>query len=105
MNAAVHDVSASGSRHPADAIAAQRISCVNADTDDIAGLDRVLLERVQRLVDQQRCSVTSRRRGGENVLPPRGDHGGAKRYIARIDQVNSHRYPLRTSRRRAGRTD
>ena len=63
---------------------------MDADADDVAGLDRVFLDRVQRFVDQQRCSVTGRRGRGEDVLPPRRNHGGAKRYVAWIDEVNAH---------------
>ena len=92
VNAAVDDVGASGPRQPSDFVAAQRVDRVNADSDDVAGLDRVFVELVQRFVDQHRVAVTRRRRRGQHVQPSRGDDGGAERHVARIDQVNSHRY-------------
>jgi hypothetical protein len=90
VNAAEYHKRAARSGGSSDLIPAQRISSMDADSDDISNLNGVLVDRLERLVDEQRRAMTCGGRSGENVHPPWGDHGGAKRHIARIDEMNAH---------------
>jgi hypothetical protein len=76
-NAAKYDERSVCSRGLADAIPTQRISDVYADAD-VAGLDRVFMDRLQYFVEEQRCSVTGRGGGVEHVLPAWRNDGGPK---------------------------
>ena len=90
MNAAVHDVRATRARVPADFVAAERVAGMNADADDVAGLDRCRIEKCQGFVDQYGIAVAFGRGAGQDVQPARRDDGGAERDMAGIDQMNFH---------------
>jgi hypothetical protein len=91
VNAAVDDVCARRARGCADRVAVERIAGVDADTHDVARLDRACVERFERLVNERRLTVGERRRRGEYVQPSRRDHANAERDVARVDEIHLHR--------------
>ncbi len=61
-----------------DLVSAQGVAGVDADADDVAGLDGRGIERIERLVAEDGIAAVKRRGGGEDVEPPRGDDGHAE---------------------------
>ena len=59
MDAAVDDAGAARARELSDLVSAQRVAGVDADADDIARHDRGRIERIQRLVDDERVAVSA----------------------------------------------
>jgi hypothetical protein len=64
VDAAEHHMRTSGAGQAPDLVAAQRISGVNADTDYIPGRHRGKVERIQRLIGDDRVAVLGWRGGG-----------------------------------------
>ncbi len=69
--------------HP-DLVAAQRVSGVDSDPDDIALLEGSGIDLRQRLIDDDRVAELGRGRGGDHVEPPRCDDPDAERDVTRI---------------------
>jgi len=93
VDSAVDDGRAARSQRDADLVPAQRIAGVDADADDVAGLNGVEIELLERFIDDARPSVLRRRRRAENEQPSRRDDADAKGQMARIHEVDSHRTP------------
>ena len=91
MNAAEHDPGAALAREPADFVAAQRVSGVDADADHVAGLDPLGVEHLQRFVSDDGVAEVSRRRSRQHVKPARRDDADAEREMAGIDEVNAQK--------------
>ncbi len=90
MNAAVDDPCAAFAGHAADLVSAQRIAGVDADADDVAGLDGGGVDRFERLVNEDGVAGNLWRGGGKDEKPARGDDSGAKGVVAGIYEMNAH---------------
>src|SRR4030095_9381963 len=90
VDAAVNHVRAARLRRAPDFVAAQRVQRVNADADDVARLDLVEIDLLERLVNDVRIAVLGGRRRREYIQPTGCNDSDAKRNVAWIDQVNSH---------------
>ena len=77
-------------RDPADFVAAQRVACVNADPDDVAGLNRRVIQHLQRFVRDERIAELARGRRRKDVKPSRRNDTDTEREMAGIDQVHLH---------------
>ena len=91
MNATVDDPGSAFSRHAADGVSAQCVAGVDADSDDVAGMDALRNNLFQGLIDEDGVTRDSRCCGGEDEEPSGSDDGRAKRIVAGINQVNAHR--------------
>ena len=88
VNAAEDNEGSASSRGLSDPITAQRIPGVDPNADHVTRLNRVIIDSLQRFIDQDRRSVMRPRcRGGPR---PGRDDGGPKRHVAWIDEVNTH---------------
>jgi hypothetical protein len=93
VNAPEHDPRAALSNGPADFVTAQRVACVDSDSDDVARLDAYHIEPVQCLIDDVGIApvVSGRRR--QNVQPPRRNNRHTEGLVTRIDQMNAWHSP------------
>ncbi len=94
VNPAKNYKCASLPRHPADRVTAQRVSCVNSDSNCIAGLDPSRIQAFQSLIADLWIAERRGRRPCQHVQPAGGDYRGPKRGIAWIDQMNFQASPL-----------
>jgi hypothetical protein len=78
-------------------IAAQRVSRVDPDPHDVAGVDGVEIEWLERLVDDARPPVCRRCGGAEHEQPARRDHADAEGQMAGVHQMDGHRTPQQTA--------
>ena len=90
MNAAKHHIRAALSRFAPDLVPAQRVAGVNADADDVARPDRLVIDVLERFVDDERVAALARSGGRKHIEPARRDDGRAECHVAWIDQMNSH---------------
>jgi hypothetical protein len=88
VNAAEHHRRSGGPRRGANLVAAQGITGMDADSDDVAGTDLGRVEQGQGLVGEHRIAVDRRGRCGEHVQPARRDHPNPERHVARVDEVH-----------------
>ena len=108
VNAAVDDPGAALARQLPDFVAAARIARVNADADDVAWLDGGGVDRIERLVNDDRVAPFGTGGGGEHIQPSRCDDRHAKRHVAGIQQVDASTHSVsgpfaRKKRGRSGR--
>ena len=85
VNAAEHD---GGTRGPGGVpylVAAPGVARVDADPDDVAGADGRGVERLERLIHDDRVAALGWGGGGENVKPAWGNYAGAEGNVAGID--------------------
>src|SRR5579864_5998627 len=66
----------------------QRIAGVNANSNNITGMNSERLERLQGFIYKVRASVRIGSGSGQHIQPPRRYDRRPKRHIARIDQMN-----------------
>ncbi len=78
VNAAEDHRRAARSHGRTNLIAAQRISRVDADPDDVAGVDGVEIERLERFIDDAWPSVCGRCGRAQDEQPARRDHTNAE---------------------------
>ena len=90
VDAAVHDPRPALARPLAEGVADQRVAGVDADADDVAGLDPAVVERLEALVDHDRIAPLAGGRGREHVQPAGGDDGYAEREVAGVDDEYAH---------------
>ena len=90
VNASEHHVGAALAGHFPDFVAAERVGGVDADADNIAGLNLIRVYRLQGLVDQAGIAKARRCRRCKHIQPARGNDRGAKRNFTGIDEVNAH---------------
>jgi hypothetical protein len=90
VNAAIDDPGAAGARHAADRVSAQGIAGVDADADDVAGLNGLGHNLLERLIDEDGISDGTRCGGCKHEEPTRRDDRGAKGIVAGIDEMNAH---------------
>ena len=93
VNAAIDDPGAALARHLADLVAAQSVAGVDADADDVPGLNAVGIDLLQRLVDEDGIAHRRRRGRGQHEEPAGRNDGRAKGIVAGIHQKNAHRSP------------
>ena len=85
MNTAEHDVGTALARKPSQRVSAERIACVNADSDDISRPHRIEIQRLKGFVDDDGIAIGGGSRRGQHIQPARRDHCRAERHITRID--------------------
>jgi hypothetical protein len=85
VNAAEDDVRTPVTSHAAHFIAAKCVAGVNPDPDQVAGLNALRVDHLERFVDDDRISKGARRRCGKYVKPAWRDHADAVREMAGID--------------------
>jgi hypothetical protein len=85
VNASEDHPCAALARHAAELISAKCIAGVDADADDVAGLDDRGIYLFQALVDEGWISVDVWGSGGEHEEPTGSNNSSAKGNIARID--------------------
>jgi len=90
VNASKHDVGAAFAGQLPDLVAAERVGGVDADADNIAGLNLIQFYRLQGLVHQAGIAKARGCRRCEHIQPARGYDRGAKRNFTGIDEVNAH---------------
>jgi hypothetical protein len=90
VNAAKDHGGPAGPRQLAELVSAKGVAGVNADSDDIARLNRVHVEGLEGFVRDPWASKRRRRRGSEDEQPPRRDHANAEGEVARIHEMNGH---------------
>ncbi len=90
VNASKHHVGAALAGQFPDFVAAERVGGVDADADNIAGLNLVRFYRLQGLVHQAGIAKARRCRRCKHIQPARGYDRGAKRNFTGIDEVNAH---------------
>ncbi len=90
VNAAVDDPRAAAARHPAHLVAAQSVAGVDADADNVAGLNGLRDDLLERFIDEDGIAGRLWRGGGKNKQPARRDDRRSKRIVAWVDQMNAH---------------
>jgi hypothetical protein len=63
---------------------------MDANANDVAGLNEFGLNLFKRLVSDKRITVVGRSRSGKHVQPTRSDHADPERGITRINKVDAH---------------
>jgi hypothetical protein len=101
VDTAIGDERPAFAREASQVVATECVAGVNADPDDVTGRDRLQIERVNRLVDDQGCTVVFRCRRGQYVKPSRRNHSCTEGQITRVDQVYAQFKALRKSWRSA----
>lgn len=89
VDATVDDPGSAFARDVANFIAAQGIAGMDADTDNVAGLDGVGDDLFERFVDQDWVAGGGWGRGGQNEEPPGGDDGSTEGVVAGIYEMNA----------------
>ena len=72
---------------------------MNADADDVAGLDERGIERIERLVRDKGIAPLERCGCGQYIQPAWRDHGHAEGNVARIDEMDAHEGSLSLMRK------
>jgi hypothetical protein len=90
VDTAVNHVGAAVASELSQLHPAQGISSVDADSDDIAGLDALSLEWRQSLVRDDWVAVFCGGGRSKNIQPTRGDDTDSKRGIAGVHKMNAH---------------
>jgi hypothetical protein len=95
--AAVHHARAALLHTLANLVTAKGVAGVNADPDDVTGLNAVEFQLFQRLVDDLRRAIGGWRRPRQHEEPTRRDDADAERQVARVDEMHSHRFCRRSA--------
>jgi hypothetical protein len=90
VNAAKHNVGAAFAGHFPNFITAKRVGGVDANTDDVPGLNLEWVYRVQSFIDQTGIAKACGRRCGQHIQPARSNDSRTERNFAWIDQMNAH---------------
>ena len=90
VNAAKGHGGPASPRQLAKLVSAKGVAGVNADPDDIAGLNGVHIDGLEGVVRDPWVSKRRRRRGSEDEQPPRRYHADAEGEVARIHEMNGH---------------
>ncbi len=91
VDAAVDDPCAALAGHAPDLVAAQGVAGVDADADDVAGMNGLGYDLFEGLIDEDGVAGDGGCSCCKDKQPARRDDGRAKRIITGIDQVNAHR--------------
>src|SRR4029077_13998833 len=75
-------------------VSTPRVAGVNPDSDDIAWVNGCSVDRVERFVDDDGVAPLGAGGGGQHIQPPRRDNRHAKRYVTRIQQMDSSTHSL-----------
>jgi hypothetical protein len=89
VDAAVDDPGSAFAGDAADFVTAEGVAGMDADADDVAGLDGFGGDLFEGLVDEDGISCGRRCGCGENEEPTGGDYGGPKGVIAGIYEMNT----------------
>jgi hypothetical protein len=89
VNPAVDDPGTALARQLPYFVSAARIAGMNSDAHDVAWLDGGGIDRIERFVNDDRVAPFSTGGGGQHIQPSRCDDRHAKRYMARIEQVDA----------------
>jgi hypothetical protein len=89
VDAAVDDPGSALAGDAADFVAAEGVAGVDADADDVAGLDGFGDDLFDGFVDEDGVACGGGCGGGEDEEPTGGDDGGAKGVVAGIYKMNA----------------
>jgi hypothetical protein len=90
VDSAEHDPCAALARFRADLVAAEHVGGMNTDANDVALLDPLELQLLERFVNKNGRAELGGRGCGQHVEPAGGDDGGTERHVARINEINRH---------------
>ena len=90
VHAAEDDAGAALAGQPAHRVAAQHVQRVNADADDVARLELIEVEPLERLVREHWIAPFRRRGASQHVQPARRDDGSPERHVAGVDEMHTH---------------
>ena len=85
MDAPINDRRSPFLGEPADFIPTEGIAGMDADADNISGHDRRRVDRLDRLIDQQRIANMPGCRRRQNEEPSRCNYRSSKGIVAGID--------------------
>ena len=94
MDAAVDDPGSALASDAPDFVSAKGVAGMDADADDVAGLDGFGGDLFEGFVDEDGISCGRRCGCGENEEPTRGNYGGPKRVIAGIYEMDTQESTL-----------
>ena len=90
MDSAEHHPGAPLARRASDLVSSQGVAGVDADADDVAGLDALQIEMLQSFIADFGIAERLVGRSGQNVQPSWRDDCSPESGIAWIDEVNAH---------------
>ena len=90
MDSPEHDPGAALACRASDLVSSQGVAGVNANADDVAGLDALQIEMFQSFIADFGIAERLIGRGGQNVQPSWRDDCGPEGGIAWIDKMNAH---------------
>ena len=88
VDAAEDDPGAALAGDAADFVAAERVEGVDADADDVTGLDGLWVDLLEGLVDEFRVAEAFRGGAGEDKHPPWSDDCNAEGAFAGVHKLN-----------------
>ncbi|HTD96675.1 MAG TPA: hypothetical protein VK627_07085 [Edaphobacter sp.] len=90
MNSAVDDPCSTAAGDASDLVAAQGIAGVDADADDIAGLNGFRDDLLDGFVDEDGIARDCRSRCGQDKEPSGGDNGSTKGVVAGVYKMDAN---------------
>ena len=78
MDAAINDGCTAVARHAANGVSAEGVAGMDADADDVPGMNALRDDLLQRLIDEDGDAGYAGGCGGEDEQPSRGDYSLAK---------------------------
>ena len=84
VNPSKNDPRTASARFSPNFVASKRVAGVQPNTNDIASLNGCRVNRLKRLIDDQRVSPHPRSSCGKNIQPPGSDNSHTKRHMAGI---------------------
>src|SRR4026209_964444 len=97
MNAAEHDGRTALPGFATDFVPSEGIACMDADPDDVASGDALVIDALGCLVDDFGVAVPARRGRREHVEPSRSDNCRTERHVARVDEVDGHDWSINST--------
>ena len=73
-----------------DFVSSERVTGMDADADDVSGADGGEVERLERLVGQDRIAILGGCGGGQHVEPSRRDYADTEGDVAGVDETDVH---------------
>ena len=89
VNAAIYHPGAALASHSSHLISAQSVAGMDADSDNIAGLNGIWINLFERFIHQDGIACGSRRGGRKYKEPPGRNNRRSKRIVAWIDQMDA----------------
>jgi hypothetical protein len=103
VDASENDVGAALASHLSNLVPAKGIGGVDANSDDISGMNVGWFDGLKSFVNQNGIPKAGGGCSGQNIEPSRSNDRGAERNIAGINQMNSHAgLPPKADRKQTG---